>query len=135
MQVATIENQMYKVLKGEGEQAKVAVRNIRRDAIGQMKDLTKAKEISEDDERRGEDQAQKITDEHVKQIDELVSAKEQEMLEKKKRMEAKRKRERAAQERKEAEQKMLAEQAKIEAQERASARRTGGQSGEHLGRL
>ncbi|MGR8918508.1 MAG: ribosome recycling factor [Gammaproteobacteria bacterium] len=73
--------ELVKVLKGEAEQARVAVRNIRRDAIGQFKELAKAKDISEDDERRGEDQAQKITDEHVKQIDEITAAKEQEMLE------------------------------------------------------
>ncbi len=72
---------LIKVLKSEAEQAKVAVRNIRRDAIGQLKELTKAKEISEDDERRGEDLTQKITDENVKEIDEIVAAKEQEMME------------------------------------------------------
>ncbi len=73
--------ELIKVLRGEAEQAKVAVRNIRRDAIGQIKDLTKAKDISEDDERRGEDQAQKLTDEHVKQIDDITAQKEQEMME------------------------------------------------------
>jgi len=72
---------LIKVLKSEAEQAKVAVRNIRRDAIAHVKELTKAKEISTDDERRGEEQAQKITDEAVKRIDEIVAAKEQEMLE------------------------------------------------------
>jgi ribosome recycling factor len=73
--------QLIKVLKGEAEQAKVAVRNIRRDAIGQFKELTKAKEMSSDDERRGDEAAQKITDEHVKKVDEIVAAKEREMLE------------------------------------------------------
>lgn len=72
---------LIKVLKGEAEQAKVAVRNIRRDAISQFKEMVKAKELSEDDERRGEDAAQKITDEHVKKVDDIVAAKEQEMLE------------------------------------------------------
>lgn len=72
---------LIKVLNREAEQAKVAVRNVRRDAIGRIKDLAKAKEISTDDERRGEEQAQKITDENVKRIDEIVAAKEREMLE------------------------------------------------------
>ena len=72
---------LIKVLKGEAEQAKVAVRNIRRDVIGRLKDMTKAKEISEDDERRAEERAQKITDEHVKKIDDIVAVKEKEMLE------------------------------------------------------
>lgn len=73
--------QLIKVLKGEAEQAKIAVRNIRRDVIGRLKDMTKAKEISEDDERRAEERAQKITDEHVKKIDDIVAVKEKEMLE------------------------------------------------------
>jgi len=72
---------LIKVLKSEAEQAKVAVRNIRRDAIAHIKELTKAKEISTDEERRGEEQAQKITDESVKRIDEIAAAKEREMLE------------------------------------------------------
>jgi ribosome recycling factor len=72
---------LIKVVKGEAEQAKVAVRNVRRDAIAHIKDLTKAKEISSDEERRGEEQAQKITDESVKRIDEIASGKEKEMLE------------------------------------------------------
>lgn len=72
---------LVKVLKSEAEQAKVAIRNIRRDAIGQMKELSKAKDISQDDERRGEDMAQKITDENVRKIDEIVATKEAEMLE------------------------------------------------------
>jgi ribosome recycling factor len=73
--------ELIKVLKSECEQAKVAVRNIRRDAIAQIKELTKGKQISSDDERRGEEQAQKITDESIKRIDEVAHAKEREMLE------------------------------------------------------
>lgn len=73
--------ELIKVLKGEAEQAKVAIRNIRRDSISQFKELTKAKDISEDDERRGEDSAQKATNEFVKKVDEIVAAKEKEMLE------------------------------------------------------
>lgn len=72
---------LVKVVKHEAEQARVALRNIRRDAIGNIKELMKEKEISQDDERRGEDVVQKITDEHVAQIDEFAAAKEQEMLE------------------------------------------------------
>ena len=69
------------MLKGEAEQARVAVRNIRRDALGQFKELVKSKDISEDDERRAQDAAQKITDEAVKRIDDIVADKEKEMLE------------------------------------------------------
>lgn len=72
---------LIKVLKGEAEQARVAVRNIRRDALGQFKDLVKSKDISEDDERRAQEAAQKITDEAVKRIDDIVADKEKEMLE------------------------------------------------------
>jgi len=72
---------LIKVLKGEAEQARVAVRNIRRDALGQFKDLVKSKDISEDDERRAQEVAQKITDEAVKRIDDIVADKEKEMLE------------------------------------------------------
>jgi len=71
---------LIKILNKEAEQAKVAVRNIRRDAIAHIKELLKAKDITSDDERKGEEQAQKITDEHVKKIDEIVAAKEREMM-------------------------------------------------------
>ncbi len=64
----------------EGENAKVAVRNIRRDAIQQVKELLKEKEISEDDERRAEDEIQKLTDQHVAEVDEVVKAKEEELM-------------------------------------------------------
>ena len=73
--------ELIKVIKHEAEQAKVAVRNIRRDAISHMKDLVKEKEISKDDEHRGEDVVQKLTDEHVAKIDEIVASKEKETLE------------------------------------------------------
>ena len=72
---------LIKVLKAEAEQAKVAVRNIRRDAITQFKELVKAKDISTDEERRAEDLAQKLTDENVKKIDDIVAAKEKDMME------------------------------------------------------
>jgi ribosome recycling factor len=73
--------ELIKVLKAEAEQAKVAVRNIRRDAITQFKELVKAKDISTDEERRAEDLAQKLTDESVKKIDDIVAAKEKDMME------------------------------------------------------
>jgi ribosome recycling factor len=71
---------LTKVVRAESEQAKVAVRNIRRDAISDLKELLKEKEISEDDERRGSDEVQKLTDSHVKKIDELTAGKEQEIM-------------------------------------------------------
>jgi ribosome recycling factor len=73
--------ELVKVLKNEGEQAKVAVRNVRRDAITKLKELVKNKDISEDDERKGAENAQGITDKSVADIDEIVSLKEREMLE------------------------------------------------------
>ncbi len=71
---------LVKVCKAEAEQARVAVRNIRREAISDLKDLLKEKEIAEDDERRGQDDVQKLTDAHIKKIDEALAAKEQEIL-------------------------------------------------------
>jgi ribosome recycling factor len=70
-----------KVVHHEGENAKIAIRNIRRDAINHVKELEKEKEISKDDDRRAENDIQLITDEHVKQVDEIVAVKEQELLE------------------------------------------------------
>ncbi|HBK54744.1 MAG TPA: ribosome recycling factor [Xanthomonadales bacterium] len=64
----------------EGENAKIAVRNIRRDAIHQIKELLKEKSISEDEARRAEDDIQKLTDQSVGQVDEVVKDKEQELL-------------------------------------------------------
>lgn len=73
--------ELVKVVHGEGEQAKIAIRNIRRDANGQLKDFEKDKELSEDDVRRGEALIQETTDRYVRQVDELVAAKEQELME------------------------------------------------------
>ena len=70
-----------KVVHHEGENAKIAIRNIRRDANHHIKELLKSKEISEDDDHRAEQEIQKITDEHVSRVDEIVAAKEQELLE------------------------------------------------------
>ncbi|MFL6588222.1 MAG: ribosome recycling factor [Luteimonas sp.] len=71
---------LSKVVHSEGEDSKVAIRNIRRDANQQIKELLKEKLISEDDERRSEDEIQKITDSAIKDVDEVVKAKEQELM-------------------------------------------------------
>lgn len=72
--------ELTKVVRAEGETAKVAIRNLRRDANHHLKEAVKEKEISEDDERRGQDQIQKLTDKHVAEIDKLLSEKEQELM-------------------------------------------------------
>src|SRR3954464_12605283 len=72
--------ELTKVVKSEAETAKVAVRNLRRDANEQLKKLVKDKEISEDDERRGQDDVQKMTDKAVVDIDKLVADKEKEVM-------------------------------------------------------
>ncbi|HEX7341862.1 MAG TPA: ribosome recycling factor [Rhodanobacteraceae bacterium] len=72
--------ELAKHVAHEGEQAKIAIRNIRRDAIQGMKDLHKEKEITEDDMRQGEDEIQKLTDRFVKQVDGVVKAKEDELM-------------------------------------------------------
>lgn len=71
---------LTKVVRNEGEQAKVAIRNIRRDANSDFKSLLKDKEISEDEERNAEDAIQKLTDKYTAEVDELVKAKEQDLL-------------------------------------------------------
>ncbi|HEY5775029.1 MAG TPA: ribosome recycling factor [Xanthomonadales bacterium] len=70
-----------KVVHHEGENAKIAIRNIRRDANHNLKELLKNKDISEDEDRRAEQDIQQLTDSHVKQADEIVLVKEQELLE------------------------------------------------------
>jgi len=72
--------ELIKVVKNEGEGAKVAVRNLRRDANGALKDALKAKTISEDDERRAQDEVQKLTDKSIVEIDKLLAQKEQELM-------------------------------------------------------
>lgn len=72
--------ELTKVIKHEGENARVAVRNLRRDANQTLKDLLKKKDISEDDERRAQDDIQKLTDKHVAEIDRLVADKEKEIM-------------------------------------------------------
>jgi ribosome recycling factor len=70
-----------KVVHKEGENAKIAIRNIRRDANHNIKDLLKSKDISEDDDHRTEQEIQQLTDQHVTKVDELVAIKEQELME------------------------------------------------------
>ncbi len=72
--------EMVKLVKGEGEDAKVAVRNIRRDANEGLKKLLKDKAVSEDDERRAQEDVQKLTDKFVAEIDKLMVEKEKEIL-------------------------------------------------------
>ncbi len=69
-----------KQARAEAENARVAVRNIRRDAIAQLKDLVKEKEISEDEERRGQDDVQKLTDKYVAEIDKALEGKESDLM-------------------------------------------------------
>ena len=71
---------LIRVVRHEAEQARVAVRNIRRDANNDLKGFVKEKLMSEDDEHRGQEIIQKLTDEHVKKIDDLLEEKEQELL-------------------------------------------------------
>jgi len=71
---------LTKVVKSEGEDAKVAIRNIRREANESLKKLVKDKDISEDDERRAQDDIQKLTDRHVADIDKMVVVKEAEIM-------------------------------------------------------
>ncbi len=71
---------LTKVVRNEGESAKIAVRNLRRDANQHLKDAVKDKVISEDDERRAEEDVQKFTDKYVSEIDKMLAAKEQELM-------------------------------------------------------
>lgn len=71
---------LTKLVKQEGEASKVAVRNLRRDANNQLKDALKKKEISEDDERRSQDEIQKLTDRFITEIDRIVAEKEKDLL-------------------------------------------------------
>ncbi|MFV0455235.1 MAG: ribosome recycling factor [Pseudomonas sp.] len=69
-----------KQARAEAESSRVAVRNIRRDALAQLKELVKEKEISEDEERRGQDDVQKLTDKYVAEIDKALENKEQDLM-------------------------------------------------------
>jgi len=72
--------EMTKVVKHEAENARVAVRNVRRDVMNDIKELLKKKSISQDDERRGQDEVQKLTDKHVAEIDQVLAEKEKELM-------------------------------------------------------
>jgi ribosome recycling factor len=71
---------LIKVVRSEGEDAKIAVRNIRRDANEQLKKLLKDKSVGEDDERRAQDDVQKLTDRFVAEIDKALQAKETDLM-------------------------------------------------------
>jgi ribosome recycling factor len=71
---------LIKVVHKEGEGARVAVRNIRRDANNHLKDLLKQKKVAEDEERRAQDDVQKLTDRHIAEIDKLLAVKEADLL-------------------------------------------------------
>lgn len=71
---------LVKVVKHEGEGAKVAIRNIRRDANADLKALLKDKAITEDEDRRAQDEIQKITDTHIAEVDSILATKEQELM-------------------------------------------------------
>jgi ribosome recycling factor len=72
---------LIKLVRAEAEQGKVAIRNIRRDANSSIKALLKDKEISEDEDRQGQDEIQKFTDEFVSKVDKLLEGKEKELME------------------------------------------------------
>ncbi len=72
---------LTKVVRDEAEKARVAVRNVRRDMLNDFKELLKAKEISEDEERKAQQSAQKITDDTIKEIDTICSVKEKDLME------------------------------------------------------
>ena len=71
---------LTKVVRHEAESARVAIRNIRRDAITHLKDLLKAKSVSEDEERRATEEIQKLTDRHIAEIDKVLTAKEADLM-------------------------------------------------------
>jgi ribosome recycling factor len=72
---------MIRIVRQEAEGGRVAIRNVRRDAIHDIKDLLKEKMIGEDDERRAEDEIQTITDKYVAEVDQLLAEKEAELME------------------------------------------------------
>ncbi|PJD95607.1 MAG: ribosome recycling factor [Legionella sp.] len=73
--------ELIKVVRNEGEQGKVSIRNIRRDANSQLKDLVKEKAISEDDERRATEVIQKLTDKYIAEVDVVLAKKEKDLME------------------------------------------------------
>lgn len=73
--------ELIKVVRHEGEQGRVSIRNIRRDANNQLKDLVKEKAISEDDERRAAESIQKLTDRYISEVDAVLAQKEKDLME------------------------------------------------------
>ncbi|EFI42263.1 ribosome recycling factor [Peptoniphilus sp. oral taxon 386] len=73
--------ELTKIVRKNGENAKVAIRNIRRDSIDEVKKLEKSKEISEDDRKDGEEQIQKLTDKYIEELDKITKSKEDELME------------------------------------------------------
>jgi ribosome recycling factor len=71
---------MIRVVRNEAEGGRIAIRNIRRDALGDLKDLQKEKMISEDEERRAQDEVQAITDKHIARVDEVLAEKEKDLM-------------------------------------------------------
>ena len=72
--------ELIKVVRHEGENAKIAIRNLRRDAITHLKDALKKHEVSEDDERRAQDDVQKLTDRYVAEVDRMLAEKEKDLM-------------------------------------------------------
>ena len=72
--------ELIKVVRHEGENSRVAVRNVRRDANQHLKDLLKQKKVAEDEERRAQDEIQKLTDRHIADIDKLLQQKEADLM-------------------------------------------------------
>jgi ribosome recycling factor len=71
---------LIKVVRTEGENARIAVRNVRRDANNHLKDLLKQKKVAEDEERRAQDDVQKLTDRHIAEIDKMLQVKEADLM-------------------------------------------------------
>jgi ribosome recycling factor len=71
---------LIKLVKTEGENARVAVRNVRRDANNHLKDMLKKKQVSEDEEHRAQDDVQKLTDRHITEIDKILQIKETDLM-------------------------------------------------------
>ena len=72
--------ELTKVVRHEAENARIAIRNLRRDANHHLKEALKKKEVSENDERRAQDEVQKLTDQHIAAIDQLLQQKEAELM-------------------------------------------------------
>jgi ribosome recycling factor len=71
---------LIKVVRHEGENARVAIRNVRRDANNHLKELLKQKKVAEDEERRAQDDVQKLTDRYIAEIDKVLQAKEADLM-------------------------------------------------------